>query len=56
LEEFNLTIETEELIEGDLGSAQEKDEFFLEANKNVALWQALFERQPVETQIYIGES
>lgn len=56
LEEFNLTLEAEELVEGDPDSVTEKEQFFRDANANEAMWQALLQRQPTETQIYIGES
>lgn len=56
LEEFNCTFETEELVVDDPASAEERAEFFREVNGQEALWQALLQRTPGETQIYIGES
>ncbi len=52
LEEFNCTVEAEELE----ANSPERAAFFVETEAHSALWHALSALEPVESQIYIGES
>jgi hypothetical protein len=56
LEEFNCTVEAEDLVEGEAQSDQEKSQFFQEVKEQDGLWEALLKRQPIEAEIYVGES
>ncbi|HEX8237360.1 MAG TPA: hypothetical protein VF600_15475 [Abditibacteriaceae bacterium] len=52
LEEFSCTIEAEEFVCG----SEEPAQFLSQVENQKALWQELAKRQPVQGEIYIGES
>lgn len=61
LEDFNCTVEADNIEGGTLGAAsavavEERERFIAKAQKPQPMWKALSERQPLEAQIYIGES
>lgn len=50
LEEFSCTVEAEEV------DSAERESFLSQVRDQKALWQTLAGRQPIQAQIYIGES
>jgi hypothetical protein len=56
LEEFNCSIEKDELPPVGEDDFEARREFFERVEKRASLWQALLKRQPSRAQIYVGES
>ena len=52
LEEFNLSVEAEELI----SDSPEREEFLARVESDAELWRVLSQQKPASAAIYIGES